>query len=368
MDIFRFGPVTGPLVLNSGQIVGPIKSIMWVERYLEAGEFVIKARLDSGVREQLSIGTFISHVDSSDVMVVENHEISDSQSPESEVIISGRSFETFLENRIIGANQWWPTLAPYPELTIPPGYIPIQVVNVINQQISPSMVIDPKDALHGITATTNIASFTGESVARIVKRNNLYSLVLELLAIENLGICTKRPGLWGNPDSPDSVMVIHQGADRTKDIVFSHDSGDIESADYLWTNKNLKNAALVTGRFVEIMVKGPESGLNRRTMYLDASDIDNSYSDPPVGAELDAVRAALVVRGNQAISAHNDVVISNAQAARNLKKYVYRRDFDVGDLVTITGDFDETSTKRVIEYVEIEDETGESGYPTLSEV
>lgn len=365
MDLFRFQPITGPILLTQGKIIGNTKSIMWVERYRDAGEFIIKARLDSGVREELPIGTLISHVDSTDVMIVENHEISDAESPDLEVVISGRSFETFLENRIVGSNQNWPNAAPYPELVVPSNYTWVQIVSLIEQQITTLHAIDDNDALLNVTILHNVVG-TGETFARVLKRTDLYSVVLELLDIEKLGIKTIRPGNW-SPQTPNLVLQIHKGVDRTKEVIFSHDSGDIQNADYLWSNKNLKNAALVTGRWVEVIVKGPETGYNRRMLFVDASDIDNSFSNAPVGADLTNVRNAMTVRGNQEISAHNELVISKAQAKGNLKKYVFRQDFDVGDLVTIDGEFDDKTVKRVIEYVEIEDENGESGYPTLSE-
>jgi hypothetical protein len=46
--------------------------------------------------------------------------------------------------------------------------------------------------------------------------------------------------------------------------------------------------------------------------------------------------------------------------------YQYRRDYNIGDLVSIDGNFGQTAVMRVIEYAEIEDENGNSGHPTLA--
>ncbi len=42
--------------------------------------------------------------------------------------------------------------------------------------------------------------------------------------------------------------------------------------------------------------------------------------------------------------------------------------YDVGDIITVDGEYNATTTMRISEYVEIEDETGDSGYPTFSEI
>jgi hypothetical protein len=62
------------------------------------------------------------------------------------------------------------------------------------------------------------------------------------------------------------------------------------------------------------------------------------------------------------------VAISNVKIAPNSQNYNYRTDYNVGDIVGVDGEYNTSTTMRVIEYVEIEDENGESGYPTLSEL
>jgi hypothetical protein len=70
-------------------------------------------------------------------------------------------------------------------------------------------------------------------------------------------------------------------------------------------------------------------------------------------------------RGRQALAKQNRVTISRADISK-LTNYQYRRDFNVGDLVSLDGNFGQIATMRVVEYVEIEDENGESGHPTLA--
>jgi hypothetical protein len=71
------------------------------------------------------------------------------------------------------------------------------------------------------------------------------------------------------------------------------------------------------------------------------------------------------VRGRIAIDNQNRVTIVKSDIS-SVTPYQYRTDYNVGDLVTLDGNFGVSAVMRVIEYVEIEDESGESGHPTLS--
>jgi hypothetical protein len=63
--------------------------------------------------------------------------------------------------------------------------------------------------------------------------------------------------------------------------------------------------------------------------------------------------------------AQNRITITRADAS-DITRYEYRKDYNVGDLVSLDGNFGQIAVMRVMEYVEIEDENGESGHPTLA--
>ena len=65
------------------------------------------------------------------------------------------------------------------------------------------------------------------------------------------------------------------------------------------------------------------------------------------------------------LESFNRVTITRADIAP-VAKYRYRTDFQVGDLISIDGNFGAIAVMRVMEYVEIQDETGETGHPTLA--
>jgi len=370
MEIFKFRNPTHPTLLDQGELINDLKTIMWIERYRDISDFEFVANAESQVQNLLPIGTLVSHTESTEVMVVENHEIKEDSGKETEVKITGRSFEAFLENRIVGSNKAWPTIATAPdEYILSAALTWNQAVTLLKSHMDITQVIDPNDAILNVLVITNVVG-TGDSVQRSIRRGNVYSRLLELMEIDNLGIKTIRPGVrspLGFTD-PKMAIVIHKGEDLSQEVAFSYATGEIQSADYLWSNKKLKNAALVTGRWIETVVKDASVGYARRMMFVDASDIDSSYSVAPTGTDRTNVLAAMTIRGQAALAAQNDVAIVKTEPTKNSIVYKYREHYGVGDIITVDGEYNETTSMRISEYVEIEDESGESGYPTLSAI
>lgn len=369
MDVFRFTNPTHPTLMEQGMMVNGLKSKMWIERFAEAGEFTFVAPATAAMRAKLPIGSFVSHLDTAEIMIVENHEIVDNPNQDSELVITGRGFETFFENRIVGSNKAYPTSGASPEYVMDEALSWNQIVTLIQEHITIAGLIDDNDAVPYVDVISQVIG-SGTGSARSLKRGTLYNHMLELLAVDRLGIRIFRPGVWPLLPSGGSntTIAVHRGVDRSGQIIFSHDTGEIESAGYLWSNKSLKNTAMVIGRWVETLVTTTATEYARRMMLVDASDVDNQFTDAPTGTDLDGVVATMQQRGISALAAQNEVALTRAEVSRNATKAVYRRNFDVGDLITVSGDYNENATMRVSEYVEIEDENGKSSYPTLTVV
>jgi hypothetical protein len=227
------------------------------------------------------------------------------------------------------------------------------------------LLFDPDNAIPYLEVLSDV-EVSGEAEARTINKGDLYTRLLELLAVDNLGIKIFRPGRTALVSDPtNSTVLIHRGTDLSASVIFSHETGEIENADYLWSNKKLKNCAYVCGRWVDVFVDTVATELDRRVLYVDASDIDQNQSEYPTGTAKSWIVAAMTIRGKQALAAQKEVALAKAEISHEAQLAVYRQDYNVGDIVSVTGSFDETSTMRVTEYVEIEDETGSRGYPTL---
>lgn len=362
MDIFRFhtNPAT-PTKLEYGEIINGLKSKMWIERYREAGEFELVANVSSGIRELLPIGSIVSHIDTNEPMIVETHSISEDKGQQNDIVVTGRGFETILEQRVVGSNRAFPNVGFVPNYELSAAYSWLQAVLMVNEHINVTSLVDDYDALPFVSVTHDVAGTAMED-ARSMSKGDLYSRLIELLEVDNLGIRVVRPQAGS-----DTSFVIHRGVNRAKEVLFSNDSGEIESADYLWSNKLLKNSALVSGRWVEVRVDNlTDVEYKRRMMFVDASDIDEQFETEPTDTDLLNTIIKMEQRGRAALAAQRNIAISKAEVSKEGTRAKYRVDFNVGDLVTVHGDYSETTARRVTEYVEIEDETGMKSYPTLT--
>lgn len=368
MDLFYFLNPNSPTRFEQGVMIKDLTSAIWIERYRDFCEFTLKARIDSNLRTILTNGTFISHIDTNEIMIVENQEINNSRELSSEITFTGRSFETFLENRVVGAVRTFPRQYVQPAYALWNGPIGEQAVSLIEDHILPEKVLDPKDALPYISVLSTAPLMN--NVATNFERKELYPQLLDLLSKKNLGIKTIRPNALSPLGSghPNALFVIHRGVDLSNTVIFSNDLENIKTADYFWSNRKIKNCAMVTSTWFEIMVKSIDAGYNRRVMYVDAKELDEMFEELPVGASESNILNSMADIGEAALENQKEIVIRNVSTTKPFGQYKYGIDFNVGDIVGISGDYNERTKMRVIEYVRIQDETGRSEYPVLSAI
>lgn len=375
MDLFKFtGPANGDLSggpWREGEMIENVKRITWVERYREAGEFTLVSDVSANLKDFLPLGTFISHVDTPEVMIVENHEVT-TKGGRQELITTGRSLEVFLEHRVMGSNQPWPINA-----TIPTQGYPIaanetwwQAIYLMNTMLNPIWLVNDEDALPYVSVTPEgLESFSGTVEDRVLPWGESYETLIQILEIDNLGIKTIRPSQWTPTTIADEdhlAFVVHYGENKTSSVVFSHAAGDIVSADYLWSNKKLKNCCVVISRWCQIaVIDDTVEGWDRRWMFVDGSFIDNLYTENPDPTTRAEIRTAMTALANMVLSHQKEVTIISAEVNKQEQSRRYRIDYDLGDFVTIIGEYETNQIVQVIEHVEIEDETGESSYPTF---
>lgn len=367
MDIFKFTNPNSPTIMEQGVIINGLDTKMWIERYRDAGEFTVTGKVDSDIREKLPIGSYISHVNTAEIMIVENHEITESSNTDPEVKITGRSLETILENRIVGSNKPLPYSGEITDYPLSADYTWNQAKALIDHHTRSTYLIRPEDAIPNFVVAIEANNKTSVQVDRTFKSETLYAAVISLLQVDNFGIRTFRPGPWSpTPTTQYYGVVIHIGLDKSKEVVFAYNTGEITNADYLWSNKTLKNAAFVSGKWVQVFATHEGTYEKRRTMLVDGTAIDKDYTAAPVGAALTTVVNAMYQLGYETIAKSNALALSKAEVRKDATKAIYRKDFNLGDLITVEGDYDEARVMRVSEFVEMEDDMGESGHPTLS--
>lgn len=377
MDFFKFVP--NPLdssFLEQGVYINGIKTATWTERYRPAGEFEFKAPASTDMRTFLPLGTLISHVDTREVMMVETIELDEDIERDQEpmYVVKGRSLDAWLNERNVGqdVDEFGGSVVFLSDYVLPFDTSWNQIADLINWHINigagGSPLINAEDETLGFTAVPNEQHTAGGSAeTRIVKRGPLHDRVLELLQIDDFGIKVVRPNA-GNANPLVTEFRIHNGVDRSADVIFSHVSGDIKRARYLWSNRGYKTSAYPVSTYNERRYRTGGAGYNQRTMYVDASFIDSQWTDWPTGTDRSDILVAMQTLAIDSVQASSQTSFLEAVEIAKTSSYRFRTDYDVGDLVGVSANHDISSVMRVVEYVEFQDENGESGYPTLSAV
>ena len=362
MDLFRFtSGINSPM--TSGQLITTPASITWVERYLEPGEVRIEAPLDSDIRREVPINSVVSHIDTREIVRIEDHEISDDGDGTPMVVITGRTIDApIFENRSAGSNINFPTNDAPADYALPKWGTSHQALRLMQSHVYASYLIDDRDAVPYLEIANEVPSTGLTTEERKIKPGNVYDRVVEILRVDNLGLRTERPATG----KTNSRIVIHRGKDRTSSVVLSVDKDQVENVGYLMSNRRNKNCVHVVGRWCQTRLANSfYSAYDRRWLTVDATDIDEAFESKPTGAYRTWVLGAMYQRGVEALAEYNMVEITKAEASRDSMDSIYRKHYNVGDIVTVAGGYGSKTRMRVTEYVEIQDETGFTGYPTL---
>lgn len=376
MELFKFLTTDTDGYISQGEIINGYKTLEWTERYRDPGEFKIKALVSSGLRDKLPPGTLVSHVDTEEVMYVSSNEIDeDVTEDEPPLVITGKSLEALFRHRIVGDDietyidgAGHRLLLPIQDYILAFDSSWNQVRDLINAHVNdPFQLVG--DKVPGFIAVSNQQHIGPNTVQdRGIRKQNLHSAVLELLAVDDFGIRVVRP----NPDNVDPLTTefrIHNGFDLTASVRFSHALGDLDRSRYLWTEEGHKTDYYCISTYYHLRSDSAAVGVDRKIMVVDCTDLDAHLSDEesvdPVLTEF--LGDYMDIRGQQSLRSQLPTAILSTDIS-NTTKYQFRKDYNVGDIVTVHGDYDVTTAMRVMEHVEFEDEQGEHGYPTLAAV
>lgn len=379
MDIFTLEH-SGSSYKN-GELINGIYKKQWIERYLDPGEFTLVCTPTDEIREKLAIGTLISHVNTEEVMIVEDHEIEEKVGAIPVLTITGRSLDSFIESRaatddglgfqgpnggaVIPSGQPGSTLYdgtawPYSWDNVTP---PELAVKMIQKALEPNKVARTAFAIPDLSVSHNITT-TYTSKHRDAQRGDLASQILDILGDIEAGIKSQRP----NTLHTNLKLLIFKGENLKADVRFSYDKGDVINAKYLWSSRDFRNSAYIStryqGKYVLLGSGEGTSGFSRRVAFIDATDIEKAGSIAralEIGEKLET-RAKRELRKSR-----RERTVLEAQVSP-LSRFKYREHYNIGDIVRVDGNYEISANMRVIEYAESDEGSGTIGVPTLEAV
>lgn len=367
-------------------IIDNYKSLIWTDRYDEAGDFELHIPLQGKIPENLEKDYYLRNENSEHMMIIESLTVETDIESGATLVVSGRSLESILDRRIVWDKRVFyrkTAESEKPNLQ----YIIGQLLN--ENIIDPSIIIRKisnfifeESTDERITSLTFEGEFLGE---------DLYSVVTKLCKQEKIGFKVTLN------DLNQFVFKLYKGTDRSYAqsenpyVVFSPEYDNILNSSYLDSYSKWKNVTLVVGeqefkdngeeesRIQYVLLEGSdelltdEEGsesqydeLKRREIFTDATSLsqDDGYGGT---MEPEAYQAHLKQKAIDTLM-DNTVVMAFDGEVDATRMYIYGEDFFVGDIVQTANEYGNEGSSLVSELVISCEESGTSIYPTFKSI
>lgn len=350
------------LVLNtefeSVAIIDTFESLIWTDRYYEAGDFEIYTAASTDMLQKLQPDYYLWCKESEHMMIIEGVEIKSDFESGNKLIVTGRSLESILDRRVIwGGIDIDDTLQNGVKSLL--DRCIISPTNS-NRQISNFIFEESSDI--NIQSMFLQSQYYGE---------NLYDVIVDICKANNVGFKITLN------NSNEFIFKLYYGIDRTYNqleypsVVFSNNFDNLINSDYVTTKKDFKTTAFVAGEenannntrvTTDVNLKGGTyTGLVRRELYSNCSGTSKKVD----GKELTDAQyiAELKQRGSEDLSEH--IITESFDGEINSGLFEYDRDYYMGDIVEVANEYGNESEPRVIEFIYSQSSNELKNYPTF---
>lgn len=330
-------------------VVDQYTSLMWCKRYYDNGALDLEIEANAENIDLFKKNFYIIRDDDDTIYRIEGIELETDENGDDKLIIGGVDCKAILSQRI----TW--------------GQVFVRnttVENFINEMIKAN-ITQPTNSRRKISNfRTDIPVLTTDRTTRQSTYEDIGEKVIELCKENRLG---SRVYLDGDGNF---VFTMYRGKDLSLSqdvnprIVFSHDFENLFSSKYTFDSSEYKNAALIGGEGEGADRKlrdiGDTSGLERREMFVDAS---RANSD---GGDLVDYYAALIAEGKEALAETANVASFEGEV--DAGSYEYKRDYNLGDIVTVINKYGMMVDARIVEIIETWDNEGYTIEPVFEYV
>lgn len=368
MDILSFqnSPTLGG-ALNTAHVVTALDSILWTERF-DGGSFAeFTSSAVEFIRQELAIGTFVSHTNTAELLVVTKHHITETRSGGASIKISATSYLDILGRRIVGFNHGSNDYVREPYILIG-----MNAWEAASQMLADHLL--PAE----METYVSWAGVPGLGILPLLERpGDLYdrdydippeplsNKVREILSGDGLGIKTVRQSQLA-PIPVNVAIIVHDGIDRSGSVSFSVSDRILDTAEYVWLDDGFYDSVMVTTKWYRKTYLGG-TGAGIHMTHLDLSHIDDRFAVMPDPYSDDEAHIFTMMDAGayEFLRRQKRPDLFNFVMDRQSPKYVCRVHYNVGDIVTVSDRYHYPSKRRVVEFVEIVDGEGYRAYPTL---
>ena len=326
-------------------IVEGYSSLQWYRRYMEAGNFVLYC--STAYHALLQEDCLLWPSGDSEAGVIESREFQRNREGKETLVVAGKLLTGLLGRRIL-----W------------------EVANYSGTYEGAMRYLVDKNAVNPTNANRAIPRLTLGSEKGLVQALEGYSGVGTGLAAAVASLSQESEighRVLFAPTTGGMAFEVYMGLDRThgqrvnNPAEFSAGFENLKSGQYRRSTLTSANVALVSGtnesKDTILTTAGTASGLARREIYVDARSVKQKLESGALLTNAQFV-AALQQYGKEKLAAAAPVESADAQieTTSNLK---YKRDYDLGDLVSVF--FDEWGVRANVRLTEIQESTEAGG-------
>ncbi len=315
-------------------------SLQWYRKYYDCGTFELHAPVTEENLRLLQPGNIITIGDKKEAAVIRGDQSEEESTLINEIVRNGYFLPVYFNDRLTGP------------LFNFSGTVEEAMRYMINQAEEIPLL--------------KIADGTGDNT-RIefqATYKNLLSYLGKLARYAEIGFCIE-------PDFKKKTMTFrtYKGIDRTQAqgknprVIFSEAYENLKQAKHNYADGDYKTKVIVGGSGegtsrIYVMVGGG-SGFDLREEFMDAKDISRE------GLTEAQYLAALRTRGEEYLSEHGVFENFEAEVEADVN-FVYRKDYDLGDIVTIKKKkWGKQQNLRITEICEVYENGGMYVVPTF---
>lgn len=352
-------------------IIEGFESVIWTERYYGDSEVQLVVPATPINIQKLAMGTFLSFDKSSEVMILETHDIKDHKAT-----ITGISLLKWLNNRFVRFTVSHEDRY-YNAYGLPAGYLLWYILNAMVASPDPAYATYPagipnpgRFKIYNIEPThidpsgpnVNVAVSYGPLYDVLNTIATTYEIGMSLTLEEattagyRLGFRSYRGVDHTSNQNVNSVIRFSPEMESFTDIKEFQSIADYKTEIYTFIPSNPDSLATIPGYAWFNL----NTGFDLRVEMVFEEDIttDAVGGDPAVLLNL------LIQRAFESLLTHKFVKIIDGEIVPT-GQFKYGIDYNLGDIVEVQGHSGMIQAARVVEYIRSQDSVGEKAYPTL---
>lgn len=361
-------------------MIDTFTSAIWTVRYDEAGDFEIYTPVRLDYIQAMQIGNYLWNRDSDRLMVIETVEIETDAEEGPQLIVTGRSLESILDRRIVTSSQNFS------------GNLQSVLFAIIQNEVISS---GGTRRIPGFSLKTSSDSrITSISISELsIRGENVYDVVCSLCQANKVGWRILPKGAGG------FEFELYVGVDRSYAqsvnpyVAFSPSFENLLNSNYIKSFKSYKNSIYAVGTYQKEVIlqnkykddngewvveeqttyeeaevvtwqyseTATPSGLARREMFID----NGGVNDGEQGGEYATWNAVNKEKAIAELGEHQTTTAFEGELEAT-RQYIYREDFNIGDIVQVENEFGITGTVYISEIVFSQDANGITITPTFT--